>query len=70
MRFDCITGQHTYKEQKIKLLKETNLVSFFDESNLSNLVDDCHEISLEASKVLLKQDYLENAMYIFLDKLQ
>ena len=70
MRFDCLTRQHTYKEQKIKWLKGTDLVSFFDESTLSNLADHCREISLEANKVLFNQDYLENVMYIFLDKLQ
>jgi len=70
MRFDCLIGQHTYKEQKIKFLKETNLVSFFDESTLSNLLEHCRKISLEISKVLFNQDYLENVMYIFLDKLQ
>ena len=64
MRFNCLTGQDTYKEQKIKLLKGTDLFSFFDEFTLSNLVDDCHEISLETSKVLFNQDYLENTMYL------
>ena len=64
MRFDCLTRQHTYKEQKIKWLKGTDLVSFFDEFTLSNLVNDCHEIFLETSKVLLKQDYLESTMYL------
>jgi hypothetical protein len=64
MRFDCLTGQHTYKEQKIKLLNGTDLVSFFDEFTLSNLVDHCREIFLETSKVLFNQDYLENTMYL------
>jgi hypothetical protein len=40
------------KEQKIKLLKETNLFSFFDESTLSNLVNHCPEISVESGEVL------------------
>ena len=64
MPFDCLTGQHTYKEQKIKFLKGADLVSFFDESTLSNLVDHCREISLETSKVLFNQDYLKNTMYL------
>jgi hypothetical protein len=64
MRFDCLTGQHTYKKQKIKLLKETDLVSFFDESTMSNLVDPCREIFLETSKILINQDYLKNTMYL------
>ena len=64
MRFDFLTGQHTYKEQKIKLLKGTDLVSFFDESTLSNLVDHCREISIETSKALFNQGYLKNAMYL------
>ena len=53
-----------FKEQKIRLLKGADLVSFFDESTLSNLVDHCREISLEISKALLNQDYLENTMYL------
>ena len=68
MRFDCLIGQHTCKEQKIELLKGTDLVSFFDESTLSNLVDRCRKISLETSKVLFNQDYLENTMYLILKK--
>ena len=48
-----------YKKQKIKLLKGTDLVSFFDESTLSNLVDHCREISLDTNKVLANQDSLK-----------
>jgi len=53
-----------YKEQKIKLLKGTDLVSFLDESTLSSLVDHCPEISLEIGKILFNEDYLEIAMYL------
>jgi len=53
-----------YKEQKIKLLKRTNLVCFLDESTLSNLVDYFPEISLEIGKILFNEDYLEIAMYL------
>jgi signal transduction histidine kinase len=55
------------KQRKIKLLKETDLLSFFDESTLSNLVDHCREISLEPGEVLFNEDDLENAMYLILD---
>ena len=53
-----------YKEHKIKLLEETDLVSFFNESTLSNLVDHCREIPLETSKVLFNQEHLKNTMYL------
>ena len=46
------------------MLKETDLVSFFDESTMSNLVDPCREIFLETSKILINQDYLKNTMYL------
>ena len=53
-----------YKEQKIKLLKGTNLVSFLDKSTLNYLVDHCPEIFLEIGKILFNEDYLEIAMHL------
>ena len=55
------------KDRKIKLLKETDLLSFFDESTLSQLVDHCREISLSPNEVLFNEDDLENAMYLILE---
>jgi len=55
------------KKQKIKLLQETDLLSFFDESTLSNLVEHCREISLAPGEVLFNEDDLENAMYLILE---
>jgi CRP-like cAMP-binding protein len=55
------------KSQKIKLLKETDLLSFFDESTLGKLVENCREISLSPKEVLFNEDDLENAMYLILE---
>ena len=52
---------------KIRLLKETDLLSFFDESTLSKLVEHCREISLSPKEVLFHEDDLENAMYLILE---
>ena len=38
------------KERKIKLLKETDLLIFFDESTMNILVDHCRKISLKSTK--------------------
>ena len=43
------------------------MLSFFDESTLSILVDHCREISLEPGEVLFNEDDLENAMYLILE---
>ena len=53
--------------RKIQLLKETDLLSFFDESTLSKLVELCREFSLLPKEVLFKEDDLENAMYLILE---
>jgi CRP/FNR family transcriptional regulator, cyclic AMP receptor protein len=55
------------KGQKAQLLKQTDLLSFFDESTLSILVEHCREISLLPKEVLFKEDDLENAMYLILE---
>ena len=55
------------KNRKTKLLKETDLLSFFDESTLGQLVDHCREISLSPKEVLFSEDDLENAMYLILE---
>ena len=55
------------KERKIKLLQETDLLNFFDESTLSILVDHFRKISLEPGEVLFNEDDLENAMYLILE---
>ncbi len=55
------------KSRKIQLLKETDLLSFFDESTLSKLVEHCREISLSPKEVLFNEDDLENAMYLILE---
>lgn len=55
------------KDRKIKLLKDTDLLSFFDESTLSQLVEHCREISLAPSEILFNEDDLENAMYLILE---
>ncbi len=55
------------KGQKTQLLKQTDLLSFFDESTLSKLVEHCREISLLPKEVLFKEDDLENAMYLILE---
>jgi len=43
------------------------LLSFFDESTLSKLVEHCREISLSPKEVLFNEDDLENAMYLILE---
>jgi len=43
------------------------LLSFFDESTLSKLVEHCREISLSPEEVLFNEDDLENAMYLILE---
>jgi len=53
--------------RKIQLLKATDLLSFFDESTLSKLVEHCREISLSPKEVLFNEDDLENAMYLILE---
>ena len=53
--------------RKIQLLKETDLLSFFDASTLGKLVDHCREISLSPKEVLFNEDDLENAMYLILE---
>ena len=53
--------------RKIQLLKETDLLSFFDASTLGKLVDHCREISLTPKEVLFNEDDLENAMYLILE---
>lgn len=52
---------------KIRLLKQTDLLSFFDESTLAKLVEHCREISLSPKEVLFHEDDLENAMYLILE---
>ena len=52
---------------KIRLLKQTDLLSFFDETTLSMLVEHCREISLEPKEVLFHENDLENAMYLILE---
>ena len=54
-------------ERKIKLLKQTDLLSFFDESSLGRLVEHCREIPLTPKEVLFHEDDLENAMYLILE---
>jgi len=53
--------------RKIELLQETDLLSCFDESTLSKLVEHCREISLAPKEVLFNEDDLENAMYLILE---
>ena len=53
--------------RKIRLLKQTDLLSFRDESTLAKLVEHCREISLEPKEVLFHEDDLENAMYLILE---
>ena len=53
--------------RKIGLLKQTDLLSFFDESTLAKLVEHCREISLEPKEVLFHEDDLESAMYLILE---
>jgi len=53
--------------KKTQLLKETDLLSFFDESTLAQLVEHCREISLSPKEVLFNEDDLENAMYLILE---
>ena len=55
------------KSRKTQLLKETDLLSFFDESTLGQLVEHCREISLSPKEVLFNEDDLENAMYLILE---
>ena len=43
------------------------MLSFFDESTLSKLVEHCREISLSPEEVLFNEDDLENAMYLILE---
>ena len=43
------------------------MLSFFDESTLSKLVEHCREISLSPKEVLFNEDDLENAMYLILE---
>jgi two-component system sensor histidine kinase/response regulator len=52
---------------KIRLLKQTDLLSFFDESTLGKLVEHCREISLSPKEALFHEDDLENAMYLILE---
>ncbi|MZH02572.1 MAG: HAMP domain-containing histidine kinase [Nitrospinae bacterium] len=52
---------------KISLLKQTDLLKFFDESTLAKLVEHCREISLSPKEVLFHEDDLENAMYLILE---
>jgi len=53
--------------QKIQLLKETDLLRFFDQSTLAKLVEHCREIFLSPKEVLFHEDDLENAMYLILE---
>ena len=43
------------------------MLSFFDESTLSKLVEHCREISLSPKEVLFNEDDLENAVYLILE---
>ncbi len=52
---------------KIRLLKQTDLLNFFDESTLAKLVEHCREITLSPKEVLFHEDDLENAMYLILE---
>jgi signal transduction histidine kinase len=52
---------------KIRLLKQTDLLNFFDESTLAKLVEHCREITLSPKEVLFHEDDLENAMYFILE---
>jgi len=53
--------------EKIRLLKQTDLLKFFDDSTLANLVEHCREISLSPKEVLFHEDDIENAMYLILE---
>ena len=53
--------------RKIELLQETDLLSCFDEANLSKLGEHCREISLAPKEVLFNEDDLEYAMYLILE---
>ena len=52
---------------KIRLLKQADLLNFFDEYTLAKLVEHCREISLSPKEVLFHEDDLENAMYLILE---
>ena len=52
---------------KIHLLKQTDLLNFFDEYTLAKLVEHCREISLSPKEVLFHEDDLENAMSLTLE---
>ena len=52
---------------KIRLLKQTDLLNFFDEYTLAKLVEHCREITLSPKEVLFHEDDLENAMYLILE---
>jgi CRP-like cAMP-binding protein len=52
---------------KIRLLKQTDLLNFFDEYTLAKLVEHCREITLSPKEVLFHGDDLENAMYLILE---
>ncbi|OGW21470.1 MAG: hypothetical protein A3K09_05320 [Nitrospinae bacterium RIFCSPLOWO2_12_FULL_47_7] len=53
-------------DQKISLLKHTDLMSFFDVGALRQLAENCREIRLRKNETLFEEGSLEIAMYIVL----
>lgn len=53
-------------DQKTSLLKQTDLMYFFDASTLHQLAENCRELHLRENETLFKEGSLEIAMYIVL----
>ena len=54
-------------QKKIELLKQVDLFSFFEESRLKELCENCTEIVLEPNEILIHEGEQDNTMYLILE---
>ena len=54
-------------QKKITLLKKVDLFSFFEESTLKELCENCTELVLESNEILCREGALDNTMYLILE---